>query len=162
MDLDTLLLVGCRASHVLIDADALVMLPIDCVAEKLLGLLLVSFDGVIYFDKNNISSHHHVQHASPRWNHAIMQFFHCAASHNNRLLLTDPNTRVQQLRLPGVNKHQPRCSTKRPQPPLLTPLNERTPHRSLHQAGHHSHGLTFTEDPRDLFFYFTPAHLHNN
>ena len=59
---------------------------------------------------------------------------------------------MPQLSLPGVNKHQPRCSTKRPQPPLLTPSKERIPHRSLHQAGHHSHGLTFTVGPRDLLF----------
>ena len=59
---------------------------------------------------------------------------------------------MPQLSLPGVNKHQPRCSTKRPQPPLLTPSKDRIPHQSLHQAGHHSHGLTFTVGPRDLFF----------
>ena len=59
---------------------------------------------------------------------------------------------MPQLSLPGINKHQPRCSTKRPQPPLLTPSKERIPHRSLHQAGHHSHGLTFTVGPRDLLF----------
>ena len=44
----------------------------------------------------------------------------------NRLLITDPNTRMPQLRLPEVNKLQPRCSTGHPQPPLLTHSNTRT------------------------------------